>query len=193
MNRSTLAAASLLAIGLCAPADAIETIYTASLASEASGASPGTGQTRVTVDFDDLTMRVEASFSGLLGPTTVAHSHCCTAEPIAGTASVATQLPTFEGFPAGVKAGTYDHTFDMTLASSYNPAFVTSQGGIDEAFDALVSSFDAGTAYLNIHTSVFPTGEIRGFLQPIPEPQSWVLMAAGLALVGWATRRQRNA
>ena len=103
------------------------------------------------------------------------------------------QLPTFEGFPAGVQAGTYDHTFDMTLASSYNPAFVTSQGGIDEAFDALVSSFDAGTAYLNIHTSVFPTGEIRGFLQPIPEPQSWVLMAAGLALVGWATRRQRNA
>ncbi len=193
MNRSTLAAASLLAIGLCAPADAIETIYTASLASEASGASPGTGQTRVTVDFDDLTMRVEASFSGLLGPTTVAHIHCCTAEPFAGTASVATQLPTFEGFPAGVQAGTYDHTFDMTLASSYNPAFVTSQGGIDEAFDALVSSFDAGTAYLNIHTSVFPTGEIRGFLQPIPEPQSWVLMAAGLALVGWATRRQRNA
>lgn len=191
MNRSMLAAASMLAAVLSTPADAIEIVYTAPLASEAPGTSLGTGSTRVRVDFDDITMRVEAGFAGLIGPTTVAHIHCCTAEPFTGAASVATQLPTFEGFPAGVQAGAYDRTFDMALASSYNPDFVTAQGGVENAFAALVSGFDAGTAYLNIHSSAFPGGEIRGFLQPIPEPQTWALMAAGLALVAWASRRRR--
>ena len=191
MNRSTLAAASMLAAVLSAPADGVEVIFTAPLASEVLGASPGTGSTQVTVDFDDITMRVEASFAGLIGPTTVSHIHCCTAEPFTGVASVATQIPTFEGFPAGVQSGAYNGTFDMTLASSYNPDFVTSQGGVEGAFSALVSGFEAGTAYLNIHSSAFPGGEIRGFLQPIPEPQTWALMATGLALVGWASRRRR--
>ena len=193
MNRTPLVAASLLAIGLSTPADAIEIVYTAPLASEVSGASPGTGDTRVTVDFDAITMRVQASFSGLLAPTTVSHIHCCTAEPFTGTASVATQLPTFQDFPTGVQSGTYDHTFDMTLASSYNPAFVEGRSSIDEAFDALASAFEIGTAYLNIHTSAFPGGEIRGFLQPIPEPQTWMLLTVGLGLVGWTARQRRGA
>jgi hypothetical protein len=191
MNCTTLAAAALLAFGLSAPANGIEIIYTAPLASEVPGASPGTGDTQVIVDFDAISMRVQATFSGLLAPTTVAHIHCCTAEPFSGAAGVATQLPTFEDFPAGVLSGTYDHTFDMTQVSSYNTGFVEAQGGVDEAFDALVSAFEAGTAYLNIHTSAFPGGEIRGFLQPIPEPQTWALLTAGLAVVGWRTGRRR--
>jgi hypothetical protein len=42
---------------------------------------------------------------------------------------VATTLPTFAGFPLGVTSGTYINTLDLTLASSYNPAFVTANGG----------------------------------------------------------------
>ena len=45
------------------------------------------------------------------------------------TLTVATGVPTFLGFPTGVTNGYYDHTFDLTLASSFNPAYVTANGG----------------------------------------------------------------
>jgi hypothetical protein len=56
----------------------------------------------------------------------------------------------------------------------------------------------AGEAYLNIHTTVNPGGEIRGFLQAVPEPSSLAL--AGTAAIcgviyGWRRcgRRARTA
>jgi hypothetical protein len=47
-----------------------------------------------------------------------------------------------------------------------------------------------GRAYFNIHSSAFPAGEIRGFLQPIPEPGSLVLVGLGLGAVMLAVRRR---
>src|SRR5512138_2255029 len=41
--------------------------------------SPGTGTAVVTVDTTAMTMRVQATFSGLTGTTTASHIHCCTA------------------------------------------------------------------------------------------------------------------
>lgn len=107
--------------------------------------------------------------------------------------SVATQLPSFDGFPLGVTAGSYDHTFDMSLASSYNSTFVTNNGGtVSSAFNALVFGLDAGMAYLNIHTSLFPGGEIRGLLSPVPEPESYALLLAGLGVLALFTRRTKR-
>jgi len=152
--------------------------------------SPGTGQALATFDFDLATLRVQVSFSGLLGTTTASHIHCCTASPGVGTANVATPVPSFPGFPLGVTSGTYDHIFDMTLASSYNPAFITAEGGtIAGAFNALAFGLESGTAYLNIHTDVSPGGEIRGFLHAVPEAQTIALVAIGIAAL--ALRRRR--
>jgi hypothetical protein len=95
-------------------------------AEDPPNASPGTGTAIVTFDDEAHTLRVQVDFSGLLGLTTVTHIHCCTAVPLAGNVGVATAVPTFPGFPAGVSAGTYDETFDTTLAATFNPAFVTS-------------------------------------------------------------------
>ena len=177
MRLAPLLAGCLLAAAVALPATAHETVYKATLngASEAPpNVSPGFGTATVTFDFDAVTMRVETSFSGLLGNTTASHIHCCTAVPGTGTAGVATTTPTFPGFPLGVTSGSYDHTFDMSLASSYNPAFITSHGGtISSAMNALIFGLDAGETYLNIHTSVFPGGEIRGFLVAVPEPSTY--------------------
>ena len=63
-------------------------------------------------------------------------------------------------------AGTYTRTFDMTNPASYNPAFVTANGGTAaSAEQALLAGLLGGQAYLNVHTTMFPGGEIRGFLE----------------------------
>lgn len=158
-----------------------------------ANASPGTGFALVTINTTLNTMRVQASFSGLVGTVTASHIHAATATPGAGTAGVATQTPTFAGFPSGVTSGVYDNTFDMTLASSFNPAYVTAHGGTTaQAFTDLQAAIASGRAYLNIHSTAFPGGEIRGFLNAAPEPGTIVLL--GLAAVPGVAilRRRRN-
>ena len=153
--------------------------------------SGGTGHVAVT--FDDVTsmLTVDVSFSGLIGLTTFAHIHCCTAAPSAGNVGVATKLPTLPGFPAGVMAGVYTETFDLSDAASFNPAFIAASPGstVAAAQARLIGGLLAGTAYLNIHTTVFPRGEIRGF--PVAEPQT-LSLAALLLLALPALRRRRT-
>jgi CHRD domain/PEP-CTERM motif len=156
-------------------------------------ASPGTGSAEVDFDIVAHSMHVQASFSGLLGTTTASHIHAATATPGTGTAGVATQVPYFTGFPIGVTSGTYDHTFDTSLASTYNPAFVTANGGTAASAEAaLAAALAAGTAYYNIHTTVDPGGEIRGFLSAVPEPASISLMGVGTLALLFAARKVRK-
>lgn len=155
-------------------------------------ASPGIGETLVTIDPLAHTMRVQVTFSGLLAPVTASHIHCCTAVPGVGTAGVATPVPTFPGFPSGVTSGTYDALFDLTLASSYNPAFITAHGGTPASAEAdLLAGIKSGRAYLNIHTTMFPGGEIRGFLKPVPEPGTAALLVAGMVPLTALVLRRR--
>jgi hypothetical protein len=83
-------------------------------------------------------------------------------------------------------------TFDLTMASSYNPAFVTAQGSVANAEAALEAALLTGRTYINIHTTGNPTGEIRGFLAAVPEPATWAMMLLGFAGLGFAFRRSRR-
>ncbi len=190
---------SAAALAFASTAQAHDVIYTVMLDGPSelpANSSAGSGIGLVTVDDDDFTIEVQVSFSGLTGTTTASHIHCCTTVPGVGTAGVATTTPTFTDFPLGVTGGSYDRLFDMTLASSWNPAFVTANGGtLSSAFATLTTGIAAGEAYLNIHTTFVPGGEIRGFLIPqvaaVPEPASCALLGAGLGVLGWAARRRR--
>ncbi len=195
MKRSLLYLAMTTSLLFAAPfAQAAIIKYTADLngSNESpSNLSPGTGSAVVIIDDVLNTMSLNVSFSGLMGNVTAAHIHCCTAAPLTGTAGVATTTPTFSGFPSGVTAGIYSALLDMTLATSYNPSYVTANGGTAaSAMAALFAGISLDQSYFNIHTTSFPGGEIRGFLARVPEPATLALLGLGLAGIGYQQRRK---
>lgn len=154
-----------------------------------ANASPANGLG--TVDYDDVahTLTLDMIFSDLLGNTTASHIHAATLLPFTGTAGVATTTPSFAGFPLGVKSGTFYNVLDLTAASSYNPSYVTANGGTPAGAEAaLAAAMAAGQAYWNVHSESFTGGEIRGFLVT-PIPAAVWLLGSALGVLGWVRRK----
>jgi hypothetical protein len=166
------------------------TIYSATLAG--SNEVPPTGSTAlgsIQVVLVGPVLSVNETFSGLTTAASAAHIHCCV--PIGVNAMVA--VP-FTGFP-NTTSGTYINSFDLTLDSTYNPAFETANGGTAAGAEAaLIAGLNSFQAYANIHDSTFPGGEIRGQLAlapaRVPEPATVGLLVLGLTLTLSLARRK---
>ena len=130
--------------------------------------SLGTGVVDLDLDTTPQTLAGNIVFSGLTG--------------------VATLVPAFPGFPIGVVSGTDNFLLHLDLTSAYSAPFVTAQGGLANAETAFITELIAGETYLNIHTNLFPGGEIRGFVA-VPEPMTATLLVLGLAAAGFVSRR----
>lgn len=181
-------------------------VYTTNLSASAEAdsenTSTGTGSAWFTHDWDTHVLTISVMFSGLTGVTTVSHIHAATDLAFSGNAGVATQVPTFTGFPGigappGVTTGSYENSFDLSLAGSFNPAFVTSNGGsVAMAEASLIAAMEGGNAYLNIHTVYKPAGEIRGYIaRRVPDTASTLalLIPGFLMAIGLTYRNRRTA
>lgn len=68
-----------------------------------------------------------------------------------------------------------------------------------DADSALITPGTASGFYVNLHNALYPAGAIRGELKhvgtvslPVPEPETYALMIAGLGAVGFMARRRKQ-
>lgn len=159
--------------------------------------TPGIASVSALHDQSFGTLAFEATFSGLTSSVTGAHIHCCATSTDAN-AGIAIDLEKL-GFPIGVTSGSSVRTIQLNESSTYEFDFLAENSGDPiEAHGQLASAMKGtrlgvGVAYLHIHTTMHPEGELRGNFAPftdVPEPSTLLLLvcsAAGL----YTTRRFR--
>ena len=148
--------------------------------------SPGTGTGTITYDSATNVISYDLQWDGLVGDLTKLHVHGPATEnmsnpqhviEIFGPPAVPNELVATSGSVVG----------SQELTTLIQPGFDPLEPS--EILDIMTS----GQAYLNVHTTVFGTGEIRGNLGvPLPEPSAATLMGFGVIAFGVLRRRGRQ-
>ncbi len=132
-------------------------------------ASPGIGTGMMTYDDVVNQLNWNITFSGLLAGATASHFH----GPAAPGVAAGVQVPISLGASLGATSGTLIGMATLTATQETQ----------------LLSNL----WYINIHTSLYPGGEIRGQVQVVPLPAAaWLFGSGLLGLVALARRRKHT-
>jgi len=167
MDKRTLAPAiALLAAGIltaCGGSKATQPNNTVTFTATMTGAnerpnptgSTATGTWTGTLNTQTNVMTYTLTYSGLSANGSGSHIHA--QSDANGTANVVLNFATFAGattpFANGSTSGTAAGTVNMAGGT------VT---GLSITGDSLLKAMNAGMAYVNVHSTAFPGGEIRG-------------------------------
>ena|SRR3989442_398564 len=145
-------------------------------AQDGGGTRMGSGSGTLTLNttLDTLTFN-NINFGGLSAPSFAGHIH----GPGAPGVSVGVLYPLGGSFfTLGYTYGTINGTLPLVTIGTYT---VPTQ----------ISDLESGLWYINIHDSVFPGGEIRGQILPVPEPSALPLVGIGVCGL-WLLMRRRS-
>ena len=131
--------------------------------------TPAFGNGTVLLNAARTQITINLTFRGLLAPITIAHIHN-------GAFGV--------GGPVILDIRDLITTSDEGRAGSI-------VNGTLSVTAAQAEVLLAGNGYFNVHTREFPGGEIRGQINVVPEPSTYLLMATGLGGLVLFARRKR--
>ena len=179
--RACLACVALIASSGVARADFTLTAVLSGGAEVPPNASTATGTATFVYTTATNSLSYDVTFSGLSAPATMSHIHF----GLPGTTGPVI-LPFTSPGPLPVTSG----SFAGTLTSA--DLIPNAAAGINNFADAIAAIQNHQT-YINIHTSNFPGGEIRGQIVPEPTSLSLTIIGLGTFLGLQAAKRRRAA
>ncbi len=157
-----------------------------------------------TGDLLDDTFSVAVAAFGLSGPASGYHIHAAATPeetaPVRVNFENSPFISTLEGSLPGehsIVIGGTTGVVSVTpgITNGNIPATAATATNAGHPAMSFLQALQSHLAYVNIHTELNPSGEIRGQLiqvTAVPEPETYALMLAGLGLVGWVVSRRRK-
>lgn len=170
-----------LALATAATVCSGQDYYIGNLTPGQEAADPGTrsGNGIFNMTLTGTTLNITGDFGGLSGTFRDAHIHAA-ALPGAN-AGVLYGLASQITLSADLKSGTINATVQL-VDNANNRGFTIEQQ---------LTQLNEGRWYFNVHSSTFTGGEIRGQINPVPEPSSIALGLLGLGgLALWRARHR---
>lgn len=144
---SIAVAAAALCVAVSAGAQTTYSCLLTGLSEVPPNASPATGSATVVLDVTQTQLSISVQFANLIGTYTASHVH----GPAAAGVNAAVRWG-FVGAPAGWVFSNGNHDGVLT---NFQVVGVTATD---------VANLNAGMFYVNVHSSTFPGGEVRGQL-----------------------------
>lgn len=172
--------------------------------------STATGFGTVTIDTTLFTITTDLSWSGLSGPIDRSHLH----DAPEGASRFTppnnnffhellddTSVPLAIQVPCGFVSGGLMTDCAPTTGSAHDVLYLSADDGYAAFaeppglgfpdFATLTAAFERNGVYIDLHTELYPSGEIRGQLLAAPEPASLAMVGGGLWALSLLRRRRR--
>ena len=169
LSRSAIVAAVALATSSAAQAQTSFTAFLNGAQEVPLRTTPAFGNGTVLMNAARTQITINLTFQGLLGNITIAHIH---------------------NGAVGINGGVILDIRNLitTTPDLKGGSIMNAMLNIDMAQANVLL---AGNGYFNVHTDTSPGGEIRGQINVVPEPSTYLLMATGLGGVMMLVRRRR--